>query len=482
MKAGERLREAPVVEAVLRSLEDRSGAAWLVGGGVRDACLGREVTDVDVVVDRDPEEAARILAAGVAGRRFMLSEKFGAWRVTAHDGSWQVDVVPLRGGGIEADLGLRDFTINALAVPLELGEVLDPHGGLADLDDGILRAVRDTAFLDDPARLMRLPRLACELGFEVEAGTAAAARRDARRIETTAGERVFAELRAIVVSSAAVGGIELMSELGVLGHVLPEVESLKGVEQNPYHHHDVYGHTLEVLGQLIRLEPEIEPFGVASGGVTGLVAGAVRDVLAAPLADELTRGEALRFGALMHDVGKPQVRRQVEDGKIVFPGHDRLGVEIGGAVLARLHASKRLTRYVQDLTLNHLKLGFLLKERPLSPRAVFRYITTCEPVALEVTVLSVADRLATRGQKTSAEVIAAHLELAAEMAGHILAWRREGPPRPPVRGDELAEELQLELGPKIGELLAAVTEATYAGEVETRDQAIACARRLLQGG
>jgi poly(A) polymerase len=162
-------------------------SAWLVGGAVRDRMLGRELADLDVVVDGDPGEAAKAVAraAKAAGEKaacFALSEEFGAWRVTAREGSWQVDVEALRGGSIEADLALRDFTVNAVAEPLEEGEPLDPLGGLADLRARRLRLAGPRAFEDDPLRVLRLVRVAVELDLEPDADAMRAAREQHTRL------------------------------------------------------------------------------------------------------------------------------------------------------------------------------------------------------------------------------------------------------------------------------------------------------------
>ena len=145
-----------------------SGApAWLVGGAIRDRALGRATADLDVVVDGDPAEAARAIARA-AGRAacFALSKEFGAWRVSARDSSWQVDVERLREGTLEADLALRDFTVNAIAEPIGGGAAIDPLGGLADLAAGRLRMTAPGAFADDPLRVLRLARIAVELDLE----------------------------------------------------------------------------------------------------------------------------------------------------------------------------------------------------------------------------------------------------------------------------------------------------------------------------
>ena len=227
---------------------------WVVGGTIRDALLGRPLEDLDLVVEDDPRGAAIELAHACDGHAFELSEEFGAWRVVAPDRSWQADVTPLRGATIETDLALRDFTVNAIATPLAGGDLTDPHGGVADLEAGVLRAVGETAFRDDPLRTLRMARFACELGFDVDERTRVLARDDAGMLSAVSPERSFYELRRLVTSRDPLAGLRLMEEAGVLAVLLPELEALKGVEQNPYHHHDVWGHTLEVLDQLVEVE------------------------------------------------------------------------------------------------------------------------------------------------------------------------------------------------------------------------------------
>jgi putative nucleotidyltransferase with HDIG domain len=208
-------------------------------------------------------------------------------------------------------------------------------------------------------------------------------------------------------------------------------------------------------------------------------APAVRALLAEPLADDLDRGLALRLGALLHDAAKPLTLGHREDGSPTFLGHDRAGAELARDVLARLRASERLKAHVAALVRHHLRLGFLVHERPLSRRALYGYLRACEPVEVDVTLLSVADRLATRGRKAH-ESITRHLELAREVLPAALRWRAAGPREPLVRGNVLARAIGLPDGPQVGRLLAAIDEARFAGEVATADEAIALAARLRE--
>jgi poly(A) polymerase len=284
-------------------------------------------------------------------------------------------------------------------------------------------------------------------------------------------ERVFAELRRLVTAERVLEGVELADRLGLVASVLPELAALHGVEQSHFHHLDVHGHTVEVLRRLLEIERDpAAAFGPDLGG-------RLDAVLREPLADELTRWQALRFAALLHDVGKPGTRGERPDGRVTFIGHDSLGEEMVSSIARRLRTSERLRGYLAGITRHHLVLGFMVHERPLSRAAIYRYLTTCEPVEIEVTVLSCADRLATRGRNADA-AIALHLELARELLAAALDWREHGPPRPPLRGDELARELGIPPGPEIGALLGRLEEARFTGEVETADEAVAFARRL----
>ena len=271
-------------------------------------------------------------------------------------------------------------------------------------------------------------------------------------------------------------GLQLMDAHGITAQVLPELLALRGVEQNEFHHLDVHDHTLEVLDQVVAIEHD----PLAAG--FGEHADAVGALLREPLADELTRGggDALRRAAAR--------RRQAPDPHPAAGRAHRVprtttarGRRWLGAVLRRLRASEKLADHVAALCLHHLRLGFLVHERPLDRRDVWRYLEATEPYAPEVTVFTVADRLATRGRNAE-PAIAAHLELARELLGPALARRAEGRPAPLVRGDELARELGIRPGPRLGELLAQLEEDRFAGAIATREDAVRRARELAGGG
>jgi poly(A) polymerase len=466
----QRLRRSPFVESVRRALDGAEGV-WIVGGAVRDAALGEEVRDLDLAVAGDPKPVARAIAAELGEHAFELSAEFQTWRVVSREQGWQVDLTALRGESIEADLRERDFTIGAVAVPLGEGEAIDPYSGLHDLDARLLRAVSDQSFAADPLRLLRAPRLAAQLDLEIEPKTAHLARELAPRAADPAGERQLAELRQLMGGPDPLRGLRLLGELELTPVVLPEVAALRGVEQGPNHHLDVHDHTIAVLEHTLEVERDLDRFA-------GERAAEVGALLEEPLADELNRRTALRFGALFHDIAKPQTKAE-RDGFVGFRGHDQVGAEVIAGICGRLRTSRKLSQHLQALALHHLRLGFLIPEMPLPPRRVHAYLRATEPVAVDVTLLTVADRLSARGKGpiASPEMVAAHLQLAREMISAALDWRREGPPPPLLRGDELAAELGIQPGPELGSALAELEAAQYAGEITDREGALEHLRR-----
>jgi poly(A) polymerase len=427
--------------------------AWLVGGAVRDRLLGRDTDDIDLAVPGDPKPYAHRLSRAIKGAAFELSGDFGAWRVVAPEHAWHVDLVTLRDDDIRADLAQRDFTINAMAEPLGGGALVDPHGGRRDLQDRVVRMVSAQALADDPLRSLRAIRIAVELGLTLDGATGRAVTGNAAGLENVAPERIFAELKRVVSAEEVLHGLKLMDEHGLTDVVLPELNALKGIEQSHFHHLDVYDHTLAVLEEVAKLDDPL---------------------LAEPFSDELTRGEAMRWAALLHDAAKPQTRGELPDGRVTFLGHDTAGAELAKAVLGRLRSSAKLREYVAALILHHLDAGFLVHQRPLDRRTIWRYLLSTRPYSADVTLFTVADRLATRGTNAG-PAIEAHLDVARTLLA--AAAEEVGPPL--VRGDELIAA-GVAPGPRLGAILAQLEEDRFAGVVSTREQALARAKELTQ--
>ena len=434
--------------------------AWLVGGSVRDLLVGRPVADIDVMVDGDPGAAARGLASQAGGSPFPLSERHGAWRVVQEGRT--VDVTRTR-GTVEQDLGLRDFTINAMALPLAGGDLVDPHGGRADLDAGLVRAVSDRIYDDDPLRLLRVARIARQLGFVIEGGTEQLTRERAALATRPSGERVFAEMWRLLAVPDPADGIRMLERSGVLAAVLPEVAELRGVEQSGYHHLDVYEHTLQVLDA-------VADIGAHPAHYLPEHAALIDERLVRVVGDDLPSWLVLRLAALFHDVAKPQTRSVAADGRIGFMGHDAEGARVARSVVGgRWKASGAVVRCTALLVEQHLVLGFAVPDRPLDRRRAFRYLRATQPWTVESIVLSLADRMSTRGPRTRHRHVRAHAEVASELLALTEAVAAGAPPL--LRGDEIAKASGC-AGSDIGTLVDALAEEQAAGTVTTRQEAM----------
>jgi poly(A) polymerase len=453
----------------------RSLKVYLVGGSVRELALGRSVQDLDMAVSAQTLELARDLAARLGGTYVLLDEGERTARVV-----WEEDILDLaefRAPTLIGDLKGRDFTLNAMAVALDdilgqsLLELIDPWSGLEDLARGWLRVVVPGNFHDDPLRLLRAYRFAATHGFQITPETTDAIRQWVPEFSRVAGERVHQELFSLLQAPKAVPVLEAMETVGLLAQVFPELSAMKGVEQNGYHHLDVYGHSMAT-------------------------AAAMEEVLAAPeayfgdLAREVvryahTRPKAvlLKLAALFHDVGKPEVQeRRVNPDRYTFYYHEKVGMEIFGRVAARLRCSQAEIKTVTTLIQLHMRPFLLLpafRERELSFRALGRLVRAARPEFAGLFALAMADSLAGQGPLKPADSEAVLADLA-EAAYQFLKERLEPQELLPklVNGHDLIR-LGLAPGPQFRRLLTAVEEAQWEGVVRTREGALELIQRML---
>ena len=302
---------------------------------------------------------------------------------------------------LEADLRARDFTVDALARPLDGGELVDPLGGLDDLAARRLRLCSAAALDDDPLRVVRLFRLARAFDLLPEADAVEAARRAAPDLAAVSGERVRDELSRHARRRRRRRGLPRPRRgRRPRGRAARARRACAACGQNPYHHLDVFEHTLEALTY-----------------VPGVVAAssAASEHLTPPDEAGLPGVEPLvpvSWAVLLHDIGKPAARIVTDEGRVIFWHHDEIGRRMAADIAARLRFSSRFTAYLGTLVRQHLRLGFLTREQPLTRRALARYRRDVSPWVFESVVVSLCDRLATRGEKTSLTSMARHYRLA----------------------------------------------------------------------
>jgi putative nucleotidyltransferase with HDIG domain len=466
-----------------------------VGGAVRDLLLGRPVHDWDFAVERDALGLARSVADALDGAYYPLDEERDTGRVVlaGRGDALDLDFAALRGESLEIDLLARDFTINALAAD-GAGRVVDVVGGLADIEAERVRAVSDQAFQDDPLRLLRVVRVGADLGFDIEAQTADWMRRDAALLAQPSVERVRDEFVRLLGVPSAVVALQQADGFGLLHYVVPELETLKGVEQGSPHLRDVWRHTLETVdvldGMLAAITGEVKPPAIAdvpevAWGDIARTLGQFAGDVAAHLAVEVSGGRdrwlLLKIATLLHDVGKPLARSVDEDGHIRFDNHELVGAKAAAARMEELRFSGSETERVRIIIGAHLRLSHLAKADEITRRAVYRFFRATSCGGVDVALLCLADHLAAWGPNLREQRWARRLDVAETLLAHWFERYEETVnPQALVTGDDLMTELGLVPGPKIGRLLETVREAQAAGEVGTRADALALAEKVLK--
>ena len=469
----------------------RGVSAYAVGGVVRDALLARETRDIDLAVQGDTRVLAEELAVLLGGRSVVLDGERGIVRVVLPGGGGDegVDISPMPNGIFE-DLSKRDFTLDATAVPVHdvlsggaLTSVIDPHHGVADLEAGVIRMVARPALAGDPARLMRAPRLAAELGFIIAGETAEEVRRQAHLVATVAPERVREELLRLLAQPSVASSLRLLDDLGLLCRVIPELAEARGVTQPKEHYWDVFEHCIETAGQVERLLPpgDGEPRGFVAE--TAPRPHDLDEHFDRDAGDGHDRGTMLKLAGLLHDVGKPAAKTVEDSGRIRFLGHPQIGAQVSAQVLTRLRFSRRATELVSRMVEHHLRPSQMAQHGELpSARAVYRYFRDVGDAAIDTLYLNMADYLAARGPDLSRQEWTDHCRT----IGHILqeGTGQKTPGRVPglVDGHDIMDTFSLAPGPKVGALLEVVREAEAGGEIGSREEAMYLIQKQLGFG
>lgn len=468
-------------------LSHKGVLSYLVGGTVRDGVLGIPTHDIDLAVDGHAVALAREFADANGGAFVLLNDEHQVARVVLQaDGrQWRIDFAALQ-GSLNEDLLRRDFTVNAMAVSLHHPihenpvEIIDPLNGLGDLAAKRVRSCSDGVFQSDPVRMLRAVRLSVKLGFMIDPSTTAMIKRDAEHITEASGERVRDELAHILEIPRAASSIRALDKLGLLMQIIPELKTSKGVEQPPEHYWDVFEHSVETVfftEVLLRV----------SGMTTS--ANVIRETpwnpdveayFQTPLGAEITRVGLIKLAALFHDIAKPETKTIDEKGKMHFFGHPEQGAEKIIAIMRRLRFSSKETEFVEKLVKHHLRPGLISNNLELpTKRAVYRYYRDTQPVSVDLLYMNLADYLAARGPLLEID----EWKRYSAKVRHIYNTRVDEPavvaPERLLDGNFIMQALNLTPGPIVGELLEAVREAQAAGEIKTREDAVALARREL---
>ena len=478
-----------IVSQTAQVLEELGVTSYLVGGSVRDAILGKTTRDVDIVLYGSANRVGDALADSLHGHKIRIDFERDAARVIAgsQDDRVVIDLLSLPHDGILPDLRRRDFTINAIATPLESAvfgtwDLIDPLGGAQDIASKKIRAGSGGVFTEDPVRLLRAVRLSAENGFVIEPETESMIRGFAPRLAESSPERIRSELLRILAARGAEKWIRLMDSLGLLSVVFPELDRARNVEQPREHYYDVFGHlvaALDYADQIVSNRYELDFVREMMPKFDGMDAYFGQDA-----SDGHTRGAFLKLTALLHDIAKPHTKTIEPSGRVRFFGHSEKGEEIAGDILARLRVGRRGIGMVRSMVRHHLRPRQMGNKGELpTNRAIHRYYRDLGNVALDTLYLNMADFLAARGplitpteMRNQVRVIS-HILMVGPQNQTVVSSRKGL-----LTGHDIMNEFQIESGPLVGRLLRSVAEAEARGQIETKEEALKLARASIETG
>jgi poly(A) polymerase len=437
----EALASSPHISRLALAFQSAGHELALVGGPVRDAFIGRPVSDLDFTTDATPDETLAIVKP-IADAHWEIGRAFGTigariagetveittYRTDAYDGETRKPIVEF-GDSLEGDLIRRDFTVNAMALRLPECVLVDPSGGMDDLIAGRLTTPGkpEVSFGDDPLRMLRAARFTSQLGFTIDAPTAIAMTELGDRIAIVSVERIADEISKLLLTDDPVPGIRVLVDSGLAELVLPEVPALRLEIDEHAHHKDVYEHSLTVLRQAIDLEK-------SRGHSPDLI---------------------LRLAALLHDVGKPSTRRIEGAGVVTFHHHDVVGGKLAARRLKHLRFDKETITSVARLIELHLRF-FGYSEGAWTDSAVRRYTRDAGPLLERLHILTRAD-VTTRNTRKADRLSFAYDDLEARIDA-IAEAEGLAAVRPDLDGEQIMALLGLSPSREVGEAYAFLLE------------------------
>ena len=432
---------------------------YVVGGSVRDLLAARTPYDYDLVVDRDWTHFASRLGAMTGGHVVELGKQDQKMlRIVTKDRFF--DIMPVNGSSIENDLRLRDFTINAMALDVSTGNLIDPLGGQTDLAAGKVRMVSREVFRKDPVRLIRAYRMAANFDLDIEKQTRAAIAEDANLIQKSAGERTREELFKILQCPRSHAYLSMMDKSGLLLHIFPEFLKLKQLQVHPAAPRTWFEQTLESYFHLEKLLND-SPFFQN---------------------DPVTRSILLKWSVLFHNLGRLPEKPPVDDGNIDTIRDDATrSAAMARVICRRLRFSNRQSDAIEMIVRHHFQPIVLFRaHRQNSPveKEFIRLFLNCSDVTPDVllTALAVFRGLKEAGDPETDE-FADFIRMLIHKYDTVLRPRAALPP--PINGNDLINEFGMKPSAEFRRILKRVEEERLSKPNYTREEAFKLVEKLL---
>ena len=464
-------------------------SVYLVGGVVRDLFLNRDIYDIDLAVKGNVRKIARLFANNIKAPFFMLNESFDTARVvwtTENNTKIFIDLVGLRGSSIEADLKARDFTINAVAIDIKSpNHVIDPNGGLQDIQSKLIRSCSVNTFNDDPLRILRAVRQSVIFGFRFEDQTLAQLKRSIDLIRSVSDERLRDELFKLFDLENPAVPLVLLNHLGIIPQIFNEIKDLLFYQWPSIPSESVWDHTISAIKNMSLLF-DVLVGEYKSGGAHELQSGkavlklgrfreSLEDYFQESISAERSVKSLLFFCAFLHDVGKQQSERKREDGSISFRGHNVFSLALFENTAERLALSNLEIKWGGLVCKTDMEIHQAAKDPgDVESRWVYRCIKTNQDAGIGLVFFSLADCLAHQYELDFEARYEKELNISRKIYDAYFGEDdRLRNPSKYLDGREIMSLTQLEAGPKLGQLIRQLEEETAIGNLNSTQEAVA---------
>ena len=359
----------------------------------------------------------------------------------------------------------RDLTINAIAVNIRSGEIVDISGGVTDIKNGCINYVNELNFVDDPLRLLRVYRFQAMYGFELAPETISAVCRYSDLIHKPAAERINYELMKLFNGEFAHVALENMNKTWILEEIFPIVKELKQVPPNSHHHLDLFHHSIETVKQVQNL------YNASSDEV--------KEHLNKIEFGGFSRLAHLKLAAFLHDIGKFSTWT-IEEGKHRFIKHDDVGAKMSLKILKDLHFSNKQADYISSMIKYHIYPSHVMTSPQITEKIMMRYVRKMDKNSIDAVILAQADRLSARGPEITDEIVERNISSLNMLLRFYLEARETIKPLPKLlTGDEVMTLLNIKPSRKLGEIMNALHEAQISGDVTSREHAVDFVKKLV---
>lgn len=440
--------------------ENFTNEIYLVGGSVRDYLMGIESHDRDIIVmDEDAKNFSLKLQKLFDATFVPLDEENKIYRLVMSDKINYIDITNPVGGTIEKDLMRRDLTINAIAVNINSGEVVDISGGVTDIKNKCIHCVNEQNFVDDPLRLLRVYRFQSLYNFSIAPETLSAICKYVELIKKPAFERINYEVLRLFSGRYAHVALENMNKTWLLEEIFPFVKELKQVPPNSHHHLDLLHHSIETVKQIQEIYDKAQD--------------EVKEHLDRVDFGGFSRLAHLKFAGFIHDIGKFSTWTIEEGGRHRFIGHDDVGSKLAGTMLKKMHFSNKQVDYLTKMIKFHIYPSQLMSSPQITEKIMMRFVRKMDANSIDNIILAMADRLSARGPEITDEVVEHNINLLTTLMKFYLDVRETLKPLPIfLTGNDVMEILNIKPSPKLGKIMNSLHEAQLNGDVQTREQAV----------